>query len=281
MMTTLDIGKAFDKIAKQPELEFCEGDYIKDGLLYCGKCHSKRQTKIEVMGKIILRVCKCKCRLEKQAKENAEFNARKEQNKLDDRMRTAIRSKSYENWTFDIDDGKEPKMSKMRAYAESFEDALKNNLGLLLWGDVGTGKSFAAACIVNHLVKNGYRCYMTTFTALANTIQGLYGDEKNTFIQSLNNFHLLVIDDLGAERQSEYMQEMVFQVIDGRKRANKPLIVTTNLILQEIKEPKQMGVARIYSRLDEMTTPINFTIQRRKEVGKQKMSKLAEILQEG
>lgn len=75
------------------------------------------------------------------------------------------------------------------------------------------------------------------------------------------------------------MQEMVYQVIDGRYKANKPLIVTTNLTLQEIKEPKQTSLARIYSRLDEMTTPINFSVQRRKEKGKQKMSKLAEILE--
>ena len=75
------------------------------------------------------------------------------------------------------------------------------------------------------------------------------------------------------------MQEMVFQVIDGRYRSKKPLIVTTNLTLQEIKEPKQTSLARIYSRLDEMTTPINFSVQRRKEKGKQKMSKLAEILE--
>ena len=192
MMTALDIGKSLDKIAKQPQIDFCESDYIKDGLLYCGKCNSKRQTQIEVMGKTIIRACQCKCRFEKQAKDDAEFNARREQNKMNDRMRIAVRNKMYENWTFDIDDGKEPKMSKMKAYAENFGDALKNNLGLLLWGDVGTGKSFAAACIVNYLVKNGYRCYMSTFTALANTLQGSYGDEKNGFIQSLNNFHLLV-----------------------------------------------------------------------------------------
>ena len=66
---------------------------------------------------------------------------------------------------------------------------------------------------------------------------------------------LLIIDDFGMERGTEYGLEQVYNVIDSRYRSRKPLIVTTNLTLEELQHPEDTAHARIYDRLLEMCSP--------------------------
>ena len=72
------------------------------------------------------------------------------------------------------------------------------------------------------------------------------------------DYDLLIIDDLGAERNTEYALEQMFSIIDSRYRCNKPLIVTTNLKLNELKHPPDLARARIYDRILERCAPILF-----------------------
>ena len=127
--------------------------------------------------------------------------------------------------------------------------------GLLLFGNVGTGKTFYAACIANALIDRGIPCLVTNFARIANTVQGFF-EGRQEYYDSLNRFPLLLIDDLAAERKTEYMQEIVFNVIDSRYRAGLPLIVTTNLTREEMQHPADITYQRIFSRLFEMCTPI-------------------------
>ncbi len=76
------------------------------------------------------------------------------------------------------------------------------------------------------------------------------------YIDSLNRYKLLIIDDLGAERKSEYMQELIYNLIDSRYRSGLPMIITTNLSADEIKRPGNMDFARIYDRVLERCLPI-------------------------
>ncbi len=92
---------------------------------------------------------------------------------------------------------------------------------------------------------------MTNFARLSGNYQG-----NRCTTEQLNRYHLLVIDDLGAERTTSYMNEIVYQVIDTRFRSGLPLIVTTNLTLKEIKKPQNPENQRIYSRLLEMCHPL-------------------------
>jgi DNA replication protein DnaC len=79
---------------------------------------------------------------------------------------------------------------------------------------------------------------------------------KQEYLDSLNNYPLLVLDDLSTERQTEYMLEIVYNVIDARYRAKLPLIITTNLTREELMNPADIRYKRIFSRLFEMCTPI-------------------------
>ena len=64
------------------------------------------------------------------------------------------------------------------------------------------------------------------------------------------------IDDLGAERKSDFMQEQVFNIIDARYRSGLPMIITTNLTAEEMKKPTEIGQSRIYDRILERCHPV-------------------------
>lgn len=147
-----------------------------------------------------------------------------------------------------------------------WEEMKANSLGLLLWGDVGTGKSFFAGCIANALLDKGIPILMTNFSRILNTLTGIYSDDRNQFIDSFNKYSLLIIDDLGIERSSEFALEQVFNVIDSRYRSKKPLIVTTNLTLDELKHPKDLARARIYDRVLERCVPLKINNQNIREL---------------
>ena len=101
---------------------------------------------------------------------------------------------------------------------------LENNIGLLIYGDTGNGKTHAAACIANALIDECVPVMMTSFPRI---LSG--GFDKSSTIAEMNRYPLVVIDDLGAERQSDYSLEIMYLIIDERYKAKKPLIITTNL----------------------------------------------------
>ena len=129
-------------------------------------------------------------------------------------------------------------------------------MGLLLWGGVGTGKSFFAGCIANALLAQGVPVLMTNFAKILGAVTGMYGMERQRFLSSLNTYSLLILDDLGAERNSEYALEQLFQVVDSRYQSRKPMIVTTNLTLEELKHPSDLAHERVYDRLLERCVPV-------------------------
>jgi DNA replication protein DnaC len=105
-------------------------------------------------------------------------------------------------------------------------------------------------------------------------------DGKQEYYDNFNHFPLLVIDDLSAERKTEYMQEIVFNVIDARYRAGLPLIVTTNLTREELLHPADLTYQRIYSRLFEMCTPIEVSGKdRRQQALKDDIGKFKSLLE--
>ena len=241
-------------------------DYLgEDNLYYCGKCHTRKQTAVMLFDTKKIAPCICKCRADEL---KAEEDARKQREHFDKVMRmrsVGFPEKAMSTWTFENDDGSNPKMSNaMRKFVENFPTFQKEGKGLLLFGTVGTGKTFLAACVANALIDNGIPCLVTNFARIANEVQGLF-EGKQEYYDNLNKYPLLVIDDLSAERKTEYMQEIVFNVIDARYRANLPLIVTTNLTREELMHPSDLMYQRIFSRLFEMCTPIEVSGKDRRQ----------------
>ena len=99
-----------------------------------------------------------------------------------------------------------------KMYVKNFEEMEEKNIGYLFREGVGTGKSFMPACIANALLDKCYTVKMTNFATIINDLFSC--EDKSAYVDVLVKYDLLIIDDLGAERNTEYAVENVFNVID-------------------------------------------------------------------
>ena len=174
------------------------------------------------------------------------------------RKAQGLRERYLYDFTFANDNGQNSLMEKARAYVKHWHDAYKKNISVLLFGDVGTGKSFFAGCIANALLDMDVPVLMANFPTILNKLARLYSEDRAEFIGCLGEYDLLIIHDLGAERSTEYAMEQILNVVDSRYRSRKPVIITTNLRLEEMKKPPDLAHARIYDRIFEKCAPILF-----------------------
>ena len=244
------------------KLEPRADEYIdpSDGLLHCKKCGGLRQIVIPSFGKpgYLMPRCVCPCQAEAE-RQRKETEARRERmDRIKRRKTQGLQDRYLYDYTFANDNGQNPLMDKARAYVEHWDEAYRNNTGLLLFGDVGTGKSFFAGCIANALLDRDVPVLMTNFPTILNKLAGMFSEDRGELIANLGTYDLLILDDLGVERSTEYAMEQMFHVIDCRYRSRKPMIVTTNLRLDEIKNPPDLAHARIYDRILECCAPILF-----------------------
>ena len=231
-----------------------ENDYRNENdLLMCGKCHTQKEcvlTKKDGTTRTVR--CACECSVEQNAREAAEKRKHDRMQYLDSMRRTGFPDAEMRGWTFDKSDHADPKTENIaRKYVANFNTMREQGTGLLLCGQVGTGKSFLAAAIANELINQGTPCLMTNFSRIISRISEKFGGDQK-YLDNLNRFDLLVIDDLGAERDSEFTWEKVMNVIDARYRAGLPIIITTNLMPREIYDPSDIRRQRVFSRLKEM-----------------------------
>ena len=253
MMTMNDI---MDDIMSRQTISPEEGDYYIYDILYCGKCNTPKMKKITVFGRKMYPYCLCRCEAERREKEEEERKRQEAMEEIRRMRRTAFQDTVMYDWTFANDDKQNPQISKVcQNYVDHFSTMKEKGRGLLLYGSVGTGKTYMSACIANELIDRGHPCLVTSFSRLVNTIQGMY-DGKQDYIDGLSRFDLLVIDDLASERDTEYMGEVIQNIVDARYRSGLPMIVTTNLTKDDLIHPEDLRKQRIYSRLFEMCVPV-------------------------
>lgn len=247
-----EVLSAFDSIAKKASESIVmeDGDYYgEDGLLYCGKCHTKKQHRDLYFRVGNVTMCLCKCAKEARDRED---DARKQMELADKIKRyrsVGFPEEDMKNWTFDNDDRANEKLSNaMLNYVENFDKYKAEGKGLLLYGDTGRGKTFAACCVANALIDKGVPVLVTQFTRIRNELWGM-SEGRQEYLDNINKFPLLVIDDLASESKTEYMGELIYNVIDSRERANLPIIITSNITKEELENPADMTYKRIFSRL--------------------------------
>ena len=186
-----------------PAVSKSNGDYYgKDGLLYCGKCHTPKEAffakNFVLMGKNRHPV-DCRCR--KMEREQQEVAIRQQKhNELVRRLKAGgFSDTAMLDWNFENDDGRAPQMHYAHRYVEQWQTMRAENLGLLLWGGVGTGKSFLAGCIAHALMDQEVPVRMTNFARIMNELNNGFSG-RNAVVDRLCRYPLLIIDDFGMER---------------------------------------------------------------------------------
>lgn len=250
------IAEAISNIP-EPEIE-PKDSFMKDGLWHCSKCGTPKQMHLNIFNtqKIVYIMCDC----EKQASEDEMLKFRTTMNneEIERSRKMALKDPEFRNHNFANDDGSVPKMKECRMYATDFENNLKRGSGILMYGPCGTGKSYAAEAIANRLIDNGFPVMITNFGKIAEAIMASTFEERGYFYSSLTKYPLIVIDDLGVERETEFMMEVMNRVIDERVRSAKPMIITTNFTSEEMKNPRSDDWARIFSRITSCCYPMKF-----------------------
>ncbi|MDE5883997.1 MAG: ATP-binding protein [Oscillospiraceae bacterium] len=259
-------------------IEVHEEDYTgTDGLLYCGKCRTPKQCRIEILGQIRIPYCLCKCEEEHDRRIQEEMN----QERTERLRRDCFPDADMCQWQFASDDGTgdQKALSAMKNYAEKFKIMQEKQLGLLVYGDVGVGKSFAAACVANTLLTDGYS--VKWLSAIQIGERGFFRNEQEQeeYTRCVTSPDLLILDDLGAERQTDFTAERIHSLINTRILTNKPMLVTTNLTPDQLTNTGNVQKNRIFSRLFKMTVPVQYTgSDRRKKIMKQNFHDVKDLL---
>lgn len=253
-----DIGSMLPSHTQEEVSPIKKGDYRgDDGLIRCGVCGERKQLKINILGYSRIVPCICQCRadeLEEKRKRDEYEERMHTVNRLKDAsmMASKFRDASFSKYKVRPENRNQVKLAWN--YVKRFHEMKEKNQGLLLYGPVGTGKSYTAACIANALMEQSVTVVMTSFVKILQDIQSV-GNEAN-YIQILNSASLLIIDDLGAERNTDYALEKVYNIIDSRSRTDKPMILTTNLELPEMLECTDIRYKRVYDRIFETCYPV-------------------------
>lgn len=253
----------------------------ENGLLHCRDCLKPRQVALDLpgMGRRVM-PCICRCMAQERDRELQQLKDREHRDRILRLRSLGFADRALAAASFAVDDRKNPRLSEaMERYAAHFEEFRKTGKGLLLYGPVGTGKTFYAACVVNALIDRGHAAMMTSFPRLINRIGGASWESRQGIIDGLSSYALVALDDLGAERQTDYAVEQMTAILDSLYRAGVPLIITTNLTPAQLTKTPDIRLQRLWDRLLERCHPIPILGEsRRKQKGQCDYARTKQVL---
>lgn len=137
-------------------------EYIDaDGLRVCAICHKPRQIRRTVLGREIIPSVPCRCQEEERSRKEAERLKREFQQDISRMKADGLQYESLYDCCFSNDNHKNPQMQYAYKYVEHWHEMKEKGIGLLLWGPVGSGKTFMAGCIANALLEKRIPVLMT------------------------------------------------------------------------------------------------------------------------
>jgi DNA replication protein DnaC len=232
--------------------------------MWCPKCGRKKKLQIVDFGggikrKVPIR-CKCESKhieeyhreieLDKQCEKKRRLERLFQQSRLGERFKTC----SFDN--FKLIPGTENAYETAKDYIANFNKYRKEGKGIVFSSIPGTGKTHLCGAITNELIKNLTSVIFIVVPELLMKIRNTYNkgvETESQIMYGLTECDLLILDDLGAEKKTDWTTEKLFTVIDSRYRDNRPMIFTTNCSSSELQE--RIG-ARTFSRIMEVCQPI-------------------------
>ena len=227
-----------------------------DGLARCSKCHGRRELDVAVLGAVRRVRCMCGCQSAEYDRAHARHPSAAA--RLSEPIPTGLLLPGAQECTFELAEkliGAEH-VRKARRYADDFDSMKKTNTGLLLFGPPSCGKTLVACAVANRVRRYGNTALVTSMTRLVNELCDMRGANRNRLVDAACARDLLVIDDVGAERATSLAREQALLAIDTRVRRRMPLVVTTNLGLQQMREEPDVDKARVYARILEACRPL-------------------------
>lgn len=137
---------------------------------------------------------------------------------------------------------------------------------------MGTGKSFMSSAIANRVIDLGFTAFQTDVRYIVNLMESSF-EKRQQNLDRILSYDLLLIEDLGAQRNTSYMMEHVYAIIDGRYKSGKPMVITTNLDPARFNDSSDESWNRIFDRILERCYPIEFTGDNRRAGKKADMRK--------
>lgn len=185
--------------------------------------------------------------------------------KCDDALRRCNIAKRFAE--ISVDDIDSPKVQMIaRAYYDEWPERQEKGQGLYFWGGVGSGKTFTALAVANDLRRNRYAEMMYFNFAemmyrIRQSFDGAKGFDPRT-MENIKRCELLVIDDIGLEKATEWITEQLYLVVNHRYEQLLPTIITSN---QSPEDLAKLHNEQIASRFKEMSTVVKFTGKDRRE----------------
>ncbi len=132
---------------------------------------------------------------------------------------------------------------RVDAYLENWEKNREAGKGLYFCGDVGTGKTHLAVAVMNELIqRKRVPSLFVTVPEFLDNLRGAYNDpgrDLDEWMAAVKNAEFLVLDDLGSERPTEWVQERIFVIVNHRYRGALPTVFTSNIGPKDLAE--QLG----------------------------------------
>ena len=170
------------------------------------------------------------------------------------------RNLNYKFDNFELNTSNKKVFNNLKNYSEKLVNGIEKK-GLILVGNNGVGKTHLACSIANKLIENGIPVIYGTLINLLAELRNSYDTDNDIsemeIIKLYENVALLIIDDLGKEKPSEWGLEKLFTIINSRYENNLPVIITTNYnqnsLVERLSLNGEIETAKsIISRLYEM-----------------------------
>lgn len=223
---TDSFSKAFDYIAmssKEIKIGICET---------CGNDVQPSTIPHPITGEPRTIVVDCGCnwkRRQAEIKASEEYARKKEIETLFSISNIGARLAHMTFLDLEVNSGNEECIKACRRYVDRFETYAERSL--FLFGKAGNGKSTLAAATMNELKKQGksvvFQSVPELLTKIRNTFNSQKESEKN-IMWALMNCDLLILDDIGTERITDWVNQKLFEIIDGRYRQRRPIFYTSN-----------------------------------------------------